>query len=90
MGNWRAPYLQQVLNLHRTVYCGRNHEYYSEVSVLNCLHGNALCVGLKSKGTMAEPKHFAFNHQEAKTVWSVHLLTEQAARENELRGFMMC
>lgn len=32
---------------------------------LSAYMGNALTSGLKSKGTMAEPKHFAFNHQEA-------------------------
>ena len=78
------------LNLHRTVYCGRNHEYYSEDSVLTAYMGNALTSGLKSKGTMAEPKHFAFNHQEANRSGLSTFMTEQAARENELRGFMMC
>ncbi len=78
------------LNLHRTVYCARNHEYYSEDSVLTAFMGNELCAGLKSKGTMAEPKHFAFNHQEANRSGVSTFLTEQAARENELRGFMMC
>lgn len=78
------------MNLHRTVYCGRNHEYYSEDSVLTAYMGNALTSGLKSKGTMAEPKHFAFNHQEANRSGVSTFMTEQAARENELRGFMMC
>ncbi len=78
------------LNLHRAAYCARNHEYYSEDSVLTAYMGNALCTGLKSKGTMAEPKHFAFNHQEANRSGLSTFLTEQAARENELRGFMMC
>ena len=78
------------LNLHRTVYCARNHEYYSEDSVLSAYMGNALCVGLKSKGTMAEPKHFAFNHQESNRSGLSTFMTEQAARENELRSFQMC
>ena len=78
------------LNLHRTVYCARNHEYYSEDSVLTAWMGDALCVGLKAKGTMAEPKHFAFNHQESNRSGVSTFMTEQAARENELRGFMMC
>lgn len=77
------------LNLHRTVYCARNHEYYSEDPVLTAYCGNALCAGLKSKGTMAEPKHFAFNHQESNRSGLSTFLTEQAARENELRGFQM-
>ena len=78
------------LNLHRSVYCARNHEYYSEDSVLTAYCGNALCVGLRSKGTMAEPKHFAFNHQESNRSGLSTFMTEQAARENELRGFQMC
>ena len=77
------------LNLHRSVYCARNHEYYSEDSVLTAYCGNALCVGLRSKGTMAEPKHFAFNHQESNRSGLSTFMTEQAARENELRGFQM-
>ena len=78
------------LNLHRTVYCARNHEYYSEDPVLSAYMGNALCVGLKNKGTMAEPKHFAFNHQESNRSGLSTFMTEQAARENELRSFQMC
>ena len=78
------------LNLHRTVYCARNHEYYSEDSMLTALCGNALCTGLKRKGTMAEPKHFAFNHQESNRSGLSTFMTEQAARENELRGFQLC
>ncbi|HCI73971.1 MAG TPA: beta-glucosidase-related glycosidase, partial [Lachnospiraceae bacterium] len=78
------------LNLHRSVYCARNHEYYSEDPILSALSGNALCVGLKSKGTMAEPKHFAFNHQEMNRSGLSTFLTEQAARENELRSFQLC
>ena len=78
------------LNIHRSVYCARNHEYYSEDSILSAYMGNALCVGLKSKGTMAEPKHFAFNHQEMNRSGLSTFLTEQAARENELRCFQLC
>ncbi|MBQ3476760.1 MAG: hypothetical protein IJH25_01145 [Clostridia bacterium] len=71
------------------MYCARNHEYYSEDSVLSAYCGNALCVGLKNKGTMAEPKHFAFNHQESNRSGLSTFMTEQAARENELRSFQM-
>ena len=78
------------LNLHRAVYCARNHEYYSEDSVLTAYMGDALCSGLRSKGTMAEPKHFAFNHQESNRSGLSTFMTEQAAREGELRNFQMC
>ncbi len=78
------------LNLHRAVYCARNHEYYSEDPMLTCMMGIAVCKGGLSKGMMMEPKHFAFNHQELNRVGVSTFVTEQAGRENELRGFQGC
>lgn len=75
------------LNLHRTPYNARNHEYYSEDSMLMNILGTAVCKGGKSKGLMMEPKHLAFNHQETNRSGMSTFMTEQAARENELRGF---
>ncbi len=75
------------LNLHRAPYCARAHEYYSEDSMLTNLMGTAVCKGGKSMGTMMEPKHFAFNHQELNRSGLSTFFTEQAARELELRGF---
>lgn len=75
------------LNLHRNPYCARNHEYYSEDSILTNLMGNAVSKGGQSKGLMMEAKHFAFNHQESNRSGISTFFTEQAARENELRGF---
>ena len=45
--------------------------------------------GGKSKGLMVEPKHYAFNHQEANRSGVSTFFTEQSGRENELRGFQM-
>ncbi len=75
------------LNLHRVPYCARNHEYYSEDSVLSNLMAVAVCTGGKSKGIIMEPKHLAFNHQEANRSGLSTFMTEQAARENSLRNF---
>ena len=75
------------MNLHRTPYCSRNHEYYSEDSMLTSLVGSAVCIGGSSKGLMMEPKHFAFNHQESNRSGVSTFMDEQAARENELRCF---
>ena len=75
------------MNLHRTPYCARNHEYYSEDAMLTNLMGVALGKGMQSKGLLAEPKHLAFNHQELNRSGCSTFMTEQAARENELRGF---
>ena len=75
------------LNLHRSPYCARNHEYYSEDSMLTNLLGVAACKGGKSKGLMMEPKHYAFNHMELNRFGVATYFTEQSGRENELRGF---
>lgn len=77
------------LNLHRTPYCGRNHEYYSEDSMLTNLMGAAVCAGGDTRGIMMEPKHFAFNHQELNRSGMSTFFNEQSARENELRCFQM-
>lgn len=89
MGLWsnESGILAPGMNLHRTPYCARNHEYYSEDSMLTNLMGVAVCTGGQSKGLMMEPKHFAFNHQEMNRSGMSTFMTEQAARENELRGF---
>ena len=78
------------LNNHRAVYCSRNHEYYSEDSMLTNILGVAVSKGGKAKGLMMEPKHFALNHQEANRSGTSTFISEQAAREIELRGFQGC
>ena len=75
------------LNIHRAPYCSRNHEYYSEDAMLTNLLGQAVCKGGKSKGLMMMPKHYIMNHQELNRSGVSTFFTEQAARENELRGF---
>lgn len=75
------------LNIHRATYCSRNHEYYSEDSMLTNLMGAAFCGGSQSKGMLAEPKHFIMNHQEVNRIGLSTFFTEQAAREGDLRAF---
>lgn len=86
---WSNTHAMQApgLNLHRNAYNARNHEYYSEDSVLTAALGTAICDGAKSKGTIMVSKHFAFNHQETNRSGVSTFTTEQAARENELRAF---
>ena len=78
------------VNLHRSPYCARNHEYYSEDPMVVNLTADAYCRGCLKKGLMAEPKHLAFNHQEMNRSGMSTFLTEQAGRESELRGFQGC
>ena len=77
------------VNLHRTPYCARNHEYYSEDSVLTGLCAQALCAGAEARGLVTEVKHFAFNHQETNRSGISTYFDEQAGRENELRCFQI-
>lgn len=77
------------LNLHRTPYCGRNVEYYSEDPVLAGLTAVGYSRGAFSKGLIAAGKHFAFNDQETNRNGVAPFMTEQKARELELRGFQI-
>ena len=80
-----ASILGPGLNNHRTPYCGRNHEYYSEDSMLTNLMGVAVCTGGTSKGLMMTPKHFAFNNMELNRSGLSTFMTEQAGREMEFK-----
>lgn len=74
------------LNLHRTPYCGRNQEYFSEDSVLTGELGAAEILKAQDKGCILAPKHFAFNNQEVNRSGLATFGNEQTLRENELRG----
>lgn len=80
---WNAP----GLNIHRTQYNARNIEYYSEDAVLTGTMGAAIYRQVVSYGVVAAGKHFAFNDQETNRDGVAVFIGEQAARENELRGF---
>ena len=77
------------LNTHRTAYNGRNAEYYSEDPVV-C--GNAameFAMGALEKGLIAAPKHYAFNDQETNRSGVAPYMTEQKARELDLRAYQI-
>ena len=77
------------MNLHRTPYNGRNIAYYSEDSVLTGNTGAYVHQTLNKYGVVTNVKHFAFNDQETNRDGLAVFLNEQAARENELRGFQI-
>lgn len=77
------------INIHRTPYGGRAHEYFSEDPFLT---GSAVCAevgGMQAKGVIPTLKHFAFNDEEDQrggiNIW----LNEQSAREIYLKPFEM-
>ena len=75
------------MNLHRCPFNSRNHEYYSEDPMLTNIMGTSFVRGGLEKGAILSAKHFAFNSQESYREGLSQFMTEQAAREMELRGF---
>lgn len=77
-------------NLHRVPYNARNHEYYSEDAVLTAGQGAAVIEAGHAYGVIIAPKHLAFNDTEINRTGIAEFMSEQAARENELRGTQDC
>lgn len=75
------------MNLHRTPFNSRNHEYYSEDPMLTNILGTRFVRGGLSKGAILAAKHFAFNTQESFREGLSQMMEEQSARELELRAF---
>ena len=76
-----------AMNLQRTPYNARNDEYYSEDPILTNYTGEAVIRGARTKGCLPVAKHFAFNDQESGRMGVSVFMTEQKARETELKAF---
>ncbi|MBD5101458.1 MAG: beta-glucosidase-related glycosidase [Subdoligranulum sp.] len=84
---WLAP----ALNIHRSIRCGRNFEYFSEDPLVGGLFAGAITKGVQQfphAGTTI--KHYAFNNQERNRTQNNSQLSERAAREIYLKGFGIC
>ncbi|MCI8613311.1 MAG: beta-glucosidase [Clostridia bacterium] len=77
------------LNTHRHAYNGRNGEYYSEDPVLSGACAMEFATAARRKGLIAAPKHFVFNDQETNRNGVAPFMTEQRAREIELRAYQI-
>ncbi len=75
------------LNTHRHAYNGRSGEYYSEDPILSGVAAMEFAIGALENGLVAAPKHFAFNDQETQRGGVSPYMTEQRAREVELRAY---
>ena len=62
------------LNLHRSPYCGRNHEYYSEDSMLTNLLGIRL-QGWQEQGPDDGAQTLCFQPHGDQPLWCGHLLS---------------
>ena len=73
-------------NIHRLPYCARNLEYYSEDPVLSSFMAAEQTVGEQKYGVIAAVKHFAFNDTEVNRTGVAPFMTEQKAREGDIRA----
>lgn len=74
-------------NQHRSPYEGRTHEYFSEDPILSAYSLVEMVDKALDYGCLVGPKHFAFNAIEYNRYGLSEFMTEQTAREGELRCF---
>ncbi len=84
---WLAP----ALNIHRSILCGRNFEYYSEDPLISGKTAAAVTRGVqKHPGCTVTVKHYAVNNQETNRYANNSCVSERAMREIYLKGFGIC
>lgn len=83
VSGWYAP----GVNLHRSPFCSRNFEYYSEDGLLSGKLAAALIQKVRSMGVYCYVKHFACDELGQNPYNTCTWLTEQNLRENYLKPF---
>ncbi len=84
---WLAP----ALNIHRSIRCGRNFEYFSEDPFISGKVAAAITKGVqKHPGCGTTIKHYAANNKEWNRYANDSQVSERAMREIYLKGFGIC
>ncbi len=85
---WLAP----ALNIKRSVFCGRNFEYYSEDPFISGVFSGSISRGVSDTNSKkyVTIKHYACNNQETNRYQSNSVVSERALRDIYLKGFEIC